>query len=69
MWKRVALVYMVSQTALTCERYAADCTKTKAKILRPESSEKEKNAPDFRRKQPKSGAFRVLEGMRMVEDG
>ena len=41
---------MVSQTALTCERYAAGCTKTKAKILRPESSEKEKNAPGTARK-------------------
>ena len=30
---------MVSQTALTCRRYAAGCTKTKAKILRPEKGE------------------------------
>ena len=30
---------------------------------------KERNAPDFRRKQPKSGAFWVLERMETVGDG
>ena len=35
----------------------------------PENQQKKRDAPEFMRKQPKSGAFRVLEGMRTVEDG
>ena len=38
---------MVSQTASTCERYAARCTKTSPKILRPKNSGKEQNAPEI----------------------
>ena len=50
MWKRVAPVYMVSPMASTCKTYTAGCTKTKAKILRPESSEKEKTHPEKAKK-------------------
>ena len=50
MSKRTPLVYMVSRTALTCEHYAAGCTKTKAKILRLESSEKKKTYPIWAKK-------------------
>ena len=45
MWKRVALVYMVSPMASTCDRYAAGCTKTSPKILHPKNSEKKKTHP------------------------
>ena len=41
---------MVSRTALICKRYAAGCTKTEPKILRPKNKEKEKNAPEIVRK-------------------
>ena len=60
---------MVSRTASTCNRYAAGCTKTSAEILWVKRRKKQRNAPDFRRKQPKSGAFWVLEGMRAVKTG
>ena len=50
MSKRIPLVYMVSPMALICKRYAAGCTKTKAKILQPENSKKEKNAPGLGQK-------------------
>ena len=49
---------MASQTASTCEHYAAGCTKTKAKILRPESSEKEKTHPE----KPKKGKTGCVPG-------
>ena len=48
--KKTPLVYMASQTALICKCYAAECTKTRAKILQPENSKKEKNAPEIVRK-------------------
>ena len=57
---------MVSRTASTCNRYAAGCTKTSAEILWVKRRKKQRNAPDFRRKQPKSGAFWVLEGVAAV---
>ena len=57
---------MVSRTASTCNRYAAGCTKTSAEILWVKRRKKQQNAPDFRRKQPKSGAFWVLERMGTV---
>ena len=41
---------MVSRTALTCERYAAGCTKTEPKILRVKRGQKQRNAPDSARK-------------------
>ena len=60
---------MVSRTALTCRRYAAGCTKTKAKILRPESSEKEKNAPDSARKRRNRVRFGCWRGVQQVQTG
>ena len=64
---------MVSRTALTCEHYAAGCTKTKAKILRQENSEKEKNAPDSARKRRNRVRFGCWRGgsgwRRMRADG
>ena len=36
---------MASRTALTCNHYAAGCTKTSPKILHPKNSENGKNAP------------------------
>ena len=72
MLKRTPLVYMVSRTALTCEHYAAGCTKTKAKILRQENSEKEKNAPDSarkRRNRVRFGCWRRWERLETGENG
>ena len=69
MWKRVALVYMASPTASTCNRYAAGCTKTSPKILRPKNSEKKKTHPVHPPKRAKPGAFWVLERVGEVEDG
>ena len=60
---------MVSRTALTCEHYAAGCTKTKAKILRPESSEKEKSAPDSARKRRNRVRFGCWRGWERLETG
>ena len=40
MWKRAALVYMVSPTASTCECYAAKCTKNSPEILRVKRGQK-----------------------------
>ena len=47
----------------------ATCTKTKPKTLRVRRAQKQGNAPDFRQKQPKAGAFQVLEGKMAVETG
>ena len=69
MWKRVAPVYMVSPMASTCKTYTAGCTKTSPEILQVKTGEKQRNAPEFMRKQPKSGAFWVLERVAAVGDG
>ena len=58
---------MVSPMASTCKTYTAGCTKTKAKILRPENSEKEKNAPGKgrkRRNRVRSGCWREVQPVR-----
>ena len=47
----------------------ATCTKTEPKTLRVKREQKQGNAPDFRQKQPKAGAFQVLEGKMAVETG
>ncbi len=47
----------------------ATCTKTKPKTLQVKRAQKQGNAPDFRQKQPKAGAFQVLEGKTVVETG
>ena len=47
----------------------ATCTKTKPKTLQVKRAQKQGNAPDFRQKQPKAGAFQVLEGKKAVETG
>lgn len=47
----------------------ATCTKTKPKTLQVKRAQKQGNAPDFRQKQPKAGAFQVLEGKMAVETG
>lgn len=47
----------------------ATCTKTEPKTLRVKRAQKQGNAPDFRQKQPKAGAFQVLEGKTVVETG
>ena len=63
---------MVSRMASTYKHYTAGCTKTKAKILRPESSEKEKNAPDSarkRRNRVRFGCWRGWERLRTGENG
>ena len=62
MWKRAALVYMVSPTASTCECYAAKCTKTGTKILQPGNSEKHKNAPGLGQKRRNRVRFRCWRG-------
>ena len=69
MWKRVAPVYMVSPMASTCKTYTAGCTKTRAKILRPEKQRKWKKRTRKSPKKAKPGAFWVLEGMGTVENG
>ena len=58
---------MASRTALTCNRYAAGCTKTGMKILRPESSEKEKNAPGKARKRRNRVRFGCWRGWERLE--
>lgn len=47
----------------------ATCTKTEPKTLRVKREQKQGNAPDFRQKQPKAGAFQVLEGKMAGETG
>ena len=41
---------MVSRTALTCNHYAAGCTKTEPEILQVKRGQKQRNAPDSARK-------------------
>ena len=65
--KKEPLVYMASQTASTCNHYAAGCTKTELKILRPESSEKEKSAPDSARKRRNRVRFGCWRGRERLE--
>ena len=65
--KKTPLVYMASQTALICKCYAAECTKTRAKILQPENSKKEKNAPEIvrkRRNRVRFGCWREVQRVR-----
>ena len=66
MWKRAALVYMVSPTTSICERYAAGCTKTEPKILRVKRGKKQRNAPSPPPKRAKPGVFWVLERVAAV---
>ena len=65
MWKRAALVYMVSPTASTCNHYAARCTKSSPKILRPKNSEKCETHPI----QPKKGETGCVLGAGEGENG
>ena len=69
MWERVALVYMVSPMASTCDRYAAGCTKTEPKILQVKKGQKQPPAPGPPLKRAKPGVFWVLERVGEVEDG
>ena len=69
MSKRIPLVYMVSRTALICKRYAAGCTKTEPKILRPKNKEKEKNAPEIVRKGRNRVRFGCWRGVQPVRTG
>ena len=58
---------MVSPTALTCNHYAARCTKIGTKILRQKNSKKEENAPDSarkRRNRVRSGCWRGVQPVR-----
>ena len=41
---------MLSRTALTCNHYAAGCTKTEPEILQVKRGQKQRNAPDSARK-------------------
>ena len=60
---------MVSRTALICKRYAAGCTKTEPKILRPKNKEKEKNAPEIVRKGRNRVRFGCWRGVQPVRTG
>ena len=60
---------MVSRTALTCNHYAARCTKIGTKILHQKNSKKEENAPDSarkRRNRVRFGCWRGVQQMRTV---
>ena len=46
----------------TCNHYAARCTKTRPKILRPQNSEKEKTAPGLGQKRRNRVRFRCWRG-------
>ena len=68
MWKRIAPVYMVSRTALTCKHYRQDAQKPARKFCGSKEDKKEKT----HRKSPKKakpGAFWVLEGKTAVKTG
>ena len=69
MSKRIPLVYMVSPMALICKRYAAGCTKNSPKILRPQNSEKEKNAPGLGRKRQNRVRFGCWRGCGRLRTG
>ena len=60
---------MVSPMALICKRYAAGCTKTKTKILRPKNSENGKNAPEIVRKGRNRVRFGCWGGVQPVRTG
>ena len=60
---------MVSRTALICKRYAAGCTKTEPKILRPKNKEKEKNAPEIVRKGRNRVRFGCWRGWKRLRTG
>ena len=69
--KRTPLVYMVSRTALTCEHYAAGCTKTEPKILQVKRGQKQRNAPGKarkRRNRVRSGCWRGVKPVRTGEE-
>ena len=58
---------MVSPTALTCNHYAATCTKISPEILHPKNSENGKNAPGKarkRRNRVRSGCWREVQRVR-----
>ena len=58
---------MVSRTALTCNHYAAGCTKKQAEILQPQNSEKELNTPGKAQKgrnRVRSGCWRGVQPVR-----
>jgi hypothetical protein len=58
---------MVSPTALTCNHYAARCTKIGTKILCQKNSKKEENAPDSarkRRNRVRFGCWREVQPVR-----
>ena len=69
MLKRTPLVYMVSPMALTCNHYAARCTKIGTEILRQKNSEKEENAPDSARKRRNRVRFGCWRGVQPVRTG
>ena len=60
---------MVSPMALTCNHYAARCTKIGTKILRQKNSKKEKNAPDSARKRRDRVRFGCWRGWGRLETG
>ena len=60
---------MVSPTALTCNHYAARCTKIGTKILRQKNSKKEENAPDSARKRRNRVRFGCWGGVQPVRTG
>ena len=69
MSKRTPLVYMVSRTALTCNHYAAGCTKTSTKILHQKNSKKEENAPGKARKRQNRVRFGCWRGWERLGTG
>ena len=60
---------MVSRTALTCNHYAAGCTKTSTKILHQKNSEKEENAPGKGQKGRNRVRFGCWRGVQPVRTG
>ena len=60
---------MVSPTALTCNHYAARCTKIGTKILRQKNSKKEENAPDLGQKGRNRVRFGCWGGVQPVRTG
>ena len=58
---------MLSRTALTCNHYAAGCTKTEPKILQVKRGQKQRNAPGKarkRRNRVRSGCWRGVQPVR-----
>ena len=60
---------MVSQMNSICERYAAGCTKTSLRILRPQNGEKCENAPGKARKRRNRVRFGCWRGVQPVRTG